>query len=124
MLSVLCLATAIFFEARGEPYDGQLAVGQVIRNRVESTKFPDSVCQVIEQHKQFSFTHDGKSDNMFDYDEPEAWIASLSAATEVLSGNVDLVPTSTHYHTPAVSPKWSKVLLKDGQIGNHIFYSE
>lgn len=128
MLPLMCLATAIFFEARGESYDGKLAVGQVILNRTESEEYPDSICAVIDQKSQFSYTEDGKSDNPLDYLENEkdieSFIDSISAATEVLSGTNDIEISSTHYHAVSVSPGWSQKLKMDGRIGNHIFYTD
>ena len=59
MLAAHCLAIAMYYEARNQPIDGQLAVAQVIMNRVESPRYPDTVCEVVWQPKQFSFTHDG-----------------------------------------------------------------
>lgn len=125
MVSLLCLATAIFLEARGEPYDGKLAVGQVIVNRTENEKFPDTVCEVVYQEDQFAPT---PGVNPLDYVENEkdlqSYLDSVHAATEVLSGTVDLVPTSTHFHATYASPWWSQKLQRDGRIGNHIFYTE
>lgn len=128
MVSLLCLATTIFLEARGESYDGKLAVGQVIMNRTENEKFPDTVCEVVYENNQFAPSQPGISDNPLDYIENEkdlnSFLDSVQAAVEVLSGTVDLVPTSTHFHAISASPWWSQKLERDGRIGNHIFYTE
>ena len=65
-----CLAQNIYFEARGERQAGQLAVGLVTMNRVNSKRFPNTVCKVVWQKRQFSWTHDGKSDRPTDM---KAW---------------------------------------------------
>ena len=63
MIAATCLAALIFFEARGESLEGQIAVGEVAINRVESPRWPNDICAVVMQKKQFSYTHDGLSDN-------------------------------------------------------------
>ena len=67
MTPLMCLAAAVFFESRSEPLEGQRAVAEVVMTRVESPRWPDEICAVVFQHKQFSFTHDGKSDNYRKY---------------------------------------------------------
>ena len=59
MTPMMCLAAAIFFEARDQPLDGMMGVADVVMNRVESDRWPDDVCSVVYQSRQFSFTHDG-----------------------------------------------------------------
>lgn len=121
-----CLIAAIFFEARGEPIDGQYAVAEVIKNRVESSHYPDDYCSVVYQRKQFSFTHDGKSDNPLKYLkndlEKKAYKIAKNVAKHVDRGDVMGV-TSTHYHRKDIKPYWAKHLEKDGTIGNHTFYT-
>lgn len=127
MLGLECLAVAIFFEARAEPSEGQFAVADVILNRVESDRWPDTICDVVFQPKQFSFTHDGKSDRMEKYAEKNVfeWRAMKEArrVAEIAfnSGYTDI--TSTHYHALSVRPSWAKHYRKDKRIGNHIFYT-
>ena len=67
MTGLACLVTAIFFEARDQPLMGQYAVAEVVMNRVASVKYPDDICSVVFQRKQFSFTHDGLSDKISRY---------------------------------------------------------
>jgi len=121
-----CLIAAIFFEARGEPIEGQYAVAEVIKNRVESPYYPDDYCSVVYQRKQFSFTHDGKSDNPLKYLkndlEKKAYKTAKNVAKHVDKGDVIGV-TSTHYHRKDIRPYWVKHLEKDGTIGNHTFYT-
>jgi spore germination cell wall hydrolase CwlJ-like protein len=131
-LSIACLATAIYFEARGEPPSGQLAVGKVILNRAESGSYPDSVCGVVFQNShwrnrcQFSFTCDGKPERVT---EKRVWAEVLARATWLVTCTLcDLgapagsIWTSTHYHADYVSPSWSRKLRRTGQVGAHIFY--
>jgi spore germination cell wall hydrolase CwlJ-like protein len=121
------LAVAIFFEARDQPLAGQYAVAEVVMNRVMSDRWPDTICEVVFQPKQFSFTHDGKSDRMETYakDNPIEWRAMKQAravAEQVFSeGHVEM--TSTHYHALSVRPSWAKHYKLDGRIGDHVFYT-
>tara|TARA_R110000772_G_scaffold10840_1_gene34326 strand:- start:43 stop:441 length:399 start_codon:yes stop_codon:yes gene_type:complete len=126
MTPLICLATAIFFEARGEPIDAQTLVAEVVVNRVHDDRYPDTVCDVVFEDKQFSFTHDGKSDDMAKYDtffDVEAQETSLSIAQEVLYNQEVTLTSSTHYHTVHVEPDWSTVYTVDGIYGTHIFYT-
>lgn len=122
MLTILCLSAAIFYEARNQPVDGQLAVAEVILNRVQSDRYPDDACEVINQFKQFSYTNDGKSDDFLKEAEQEAVIRAILVASEVLNG-YGLGITSTHYHTTSVSPYWTEFYDYDGKLGDHMFYT-
>ena len=124
MIIELCLATALFFEARNQPIDGQMAVAEVILNRVEDPQWPNTICGVVNQEKQFSFTHDGKSDNPLRYNDTIAWKVAQTVATDAQRGINLLGLTSTHYHTTAIKPSWRLNLTIDGIIGDHIFYSK
>ncbi len=128
MIELICMATAIFFEARGEHYDGKVAVGQVIMNRVNSEEYSQTICEVVEEPYQFSFMNDGKSDNPHDYIKNEidqqAWSDSVVAATEVMYDNPEIEIGSLFYHTDDVDPEWNDNMKIDGKIGSHIFYSE
>ena len=119
MTPLLCLATAIYFEARGEDLMGQRAVAQVVINRTEDSRYPDTVCGVVWEPKQFSFTHDGKTEKMY---EVEARETAMQVAEEALQGN-GLNITSTHYHSTGVKPYWREHFLLDGRVGNHLFYT-
>lgn len=127
MLGLECLAVAVFFEARDQPIEGQYAVAEVVMNRVMDKRWPDTICGVVFQKKQFSFTHDGKSDRMEYYvrDNPLEWKA-MNQAREVAKqvfeeGYVEM--TSTHYHALSVRPSWAKHYKFDGRIGDHVFYT-
>lgn len=122
-----CMAEAIYFEARGEPERGQYAVAQVILNRVRSGKYPNDVCGVVYQNKnwrnrcQFSFACDGRSDRIFDKD---SWKLAETIATDVLEKGVYLpdVGDATHYHATYVRPRWARSMVKEERLGDHIFY--
>jgi hypothetical protein len=121
-----CLATAIYFEARGEPVRGQIAVAQVILNRVRSPMFPQTICGVVYQGQmhpgcQFSFTCDGQSDTPRN---DEQWALAKSIAKKATAGELWLpeVGYSTYYHANYVSPRWVGDMNKIDKIGRHIFY--
>lgn len=121
-----CLAEAIYFEARGESHRGQVAVAEVILNRVDSRYFPDSVCGVVRQgtgelHRcQFSYTCDGHAEVIA---EKKAFLTAGKIAKLMLEGRPRvLTGKATHYHTTQVSPKWSRKLRVTARIGEHIFY--
>ncbi len=122
-----CMTTALYFEARSEPEAGQIAVGQVIMNRVRSPDYPDTICGVIYQgsHRrtgcQFSFTCDGKADKP---NNRSQWERSKRLADDVLEGKVWLksIGDATHYHATYVKPRWRRKMARIRRIGRHIFY--
>jgi spore germination cell wall hydrolase CwlJ-like protein len=121
-----CLAQAIYYEARGEQLQGQIAVAEVILNRVASKSYPNSVCGVVFQNQQvrnacqFSFACDGKSDNP---PSGTSWLQSrLLAQYQIRDPNLDLTDAATHYHADYVSPSWAGRLHKTVKIGRHVFY--
>lgn len=122
-----CLAEGIYFEARGESEEGQVAVAQVVLNRVKNPAYPNSICGVVYQNKhkrnrcQFSFACDGIRDRI---SSPGAWKTAQRLAKEVLDGKqyLKMVDASTHYHATYVNPRWAKSMVKRGQVGLHIFY--
>ncbi|MFC7048130.1 cell wall hydrolase [Emcibacter nanhaiensis] len=123
-----CLAQGIYFEARSEPYEGQVAVAYVIMNRVKDHRFPDSICGVVFQNEhmrnlcQFSFACDGRSDNPY---EMASWEVAIQIAERVLSNTYsDITARSTHYHATYVSPSWASHMRPTLQVGKHIFYRE
>lgn len=110
-----CLATAVFFEARGEPLEGQLAVAQVIVNRTNSGKYPNSLCGVVNQPGQFSFAKRSVNTASNDWQVARA-IAIIAQAQRWLQ----VAPRAMAFHAARVSPGWS--MQRVGRIGNHIFY--
>ena len=129
MIMETCLALAVYFEARSEPIAGQLAVAQVIENRVASRHYPDNACEVVTEGPvyesghpkrnmcQFSFWCDGKPDTINDYD---AWEPALRIAASIK--DIDVSEGATHYHSVDVSPAWRHTMQTTVVIGRHIFY--
>ncbi|HYJ58422.1 MAG TPA: cell wall hydrolase [Methyloceanibacter sp.] len=123
-----CLATAIYFEARGEPVRGQVAVAQVILNRVRSPLFPETICGVVYQGQnqkgcQFSFACDGKTDIPRN---DAQWAQAQDISRQITAGELWLpeVGYSTFYHANYVSPYWAGSMSKIDKIGRHIFYKK
>ena len=121
MTSLMCLAVAVFFEARGETTMGQYAVAEVVMNRVEDPRYPDTVCDVVFEDRQFSFTHDGRPDRL-PRSPSRAARKARTVASDVLDG-YRIGISSTHYHTVSVDPFWNDHFELDGKIGNHLFYT-
>ena len=130
---ITCLALNIYFEARDQPIEGQIAVAQVVLERVKSDKYPNTVCEVVLQGPtyswtinypirdrcQFSWYCDGQSD------EPKdkiAWLNSIDVAEKTLHGLKDVVQGAKYYHSVTVDPWWAKYKTRVKQIGDHIFY--
>lgn len=120
-----CLATNIYFEARGESKLGQKAVAWVTLNRVEDPKYPDTICDVVWDNKQFSWTHDGKSDVPTDKD---AWLEAQLVAMQVLIdqqlNNDDPTEGSIMFHEASIKPYWRKEYEVTSRIDNHVFYKD
>ena len=127
--SLVCTAIAVYFEARGEPSEGQLAVAHVIQNRIEDARYPDNACAVVKQgyywqgHPirdkcQFSFWCDGKSDdpknNQAFYNS--LYISFLSTIREDVTGG------ATHYHAIDIYPEWAFYGEPTKRIDKHLFY--
>ena len=116
-----CLAGAVYFEARGEPLEGQLAVAEVVLNRAASGEYPASICEVVKQPAQFSFVRN----RLFPpIDESSvAWrtaVAVAHIADEKLADK--LASDVLWYHAHYVAPEWGRRLARATQIGDHIFY--
>ena len=138
--AVTCLALNMYWEAKNESMIGQVAVGQVVMNRVEDDRFPNSVCEVVYQgehrpswkdptkehpvrHRcQFSWYCDGRPD------EPDRnsqhWFKALDYARIVMSNRIvlDVTEGATHYHATYVKPSWAKTKTRTTRIDRHIFY--
>ena len=123
-----CLAEALYFEARGEPIKGQLAVGEVILNRVEDTRYPSSICKVVNQGTgrrfacQFTYTCDGKLETVHERKPYE--MALKIAKILMTTHDRKMTKGSTHYHSNYVNPKWSKKFERVAKFGRHIFYRQ
>lgn len=123
-----CLAQAVYFEARSEPLEGQLAVAQVVLNRVRSAFWPNDICSVVFQNEhrrhgcQFSFACDGLSDNPHN---PRAWQRSkLVAAVALQDLWDDVTGAATHYHADYVAPEWRRAMDPTVRYGRHLFYRD
>ena len=116
-----CLSLALYHEARGEPLLGQLMVAKVIVNRMESPRWPSSMCNVITQDRQFSFYRKGKAPSPRD---EVAWAKAQELATQIIN-EPDILPytVADHYHTVDVRPVWRRKLHRVVRIGRHVFYS-
>lgn len=126
---IRCLAQNVYFEARGETSFGQLAVAMVTMNRVYSKKYPNSICGVVWQRRQFSWTHDGKSDSPRD---KKAWQKAKAVATHVYHNyktlrelNLDYTKGALHYYAPRlVDPYWARHKELTLKTGGHVFVVE
>lgn len=125
--SLKCLAEAIYFESRGEPERGQVAVAQVVMNRVFSGYYPADICRAVYQNAnrklacQFTFACDNIRDVVT---EPRLWKQAQRIATDMLEGAIwdDKVGRATHYHAQSVRPNWIREMRKLDRIGEHTFY--
>jgi N-acetylmuramoyl-L-alanine amidase len=116
-----CLAMNIYHEARGESAEGQIAVAMVTLNRVAHTNWPDNICDVVYEHKQFSWTW-----TMVDHTphEQTAWNIANVIARDVMIGNVtDVTNGAVFYHASYVNPSWLDYVDLSKVIGSHLFYT-
>lgn len=121
-----CMAEAVYYEARSESRQGQLAVAEVIANRVEDHRYPNSVCEVVYQGAtrttgcQFTFTCDGA---LAIRPRGEKWDAAKAVAAQIMMDvHEPRTGRATHYHANYVNPVWNSGLVQTEQIGVHIFY--
>ena len=123
-----CLTEALYFEARGESLEGQIAVAEVVLNRRDSGRYPDTVCGVVRQGTgekwmcQFSYYCDGLSDEVSDQ---RSWDRMGRIARVMLDGAPrELTEGAQFYHTKAVDPYWADEFYQTAEIGAHLFYVE
>ena len=123
-----CLATAVYFEARGESVKGQFAVAEVILNRVGDDDFPKTVCDVVNQGSsrlnacQFSYACDGRPETIR---EREAFVQAGKIAKLMLDGAPrTLTQGATYFHSRHVRPTWARRFSRTATIGAHLFYRE
>ena len=133
--ALMCMAVNIYHEAGNQSMIGQMAVGQVVLNRVADDRFPDTVCEVVKEavtYKnsnkpvrwkcQFTWFCDGKKDEP--NFESKTWSAALENASILLTKTIvlDITEGATHYHATYVRPAWAKTKTKTTRIDRHIFY--
>jgi spore germination cell wall hydrolase CwlJ-like protein len=124
-----CLALNVYWEARSDGRDGQLAIAHVTMNRVRAPGFPDDVCSVVREggyarrHRcQFSWWCDGRSDRPSDR---KAWSAARALARDVLAGRTkDPTRGAMYFHRRDVSPAWASSMVRRCTVGAHLFYAE
>lgn len=127
-----CLAKNIYYEARGEPEHGMIAVGLVTINRSQDSQFSKTICGVVTQS---IVTHTGEKICQFSWvceltlaAKPvgQSWDHSLSIARMLLNGghihHEDLVEGAKYFHASNARPSWRKNKIKVAEIGNHVFY--
>lgn len=125
---LVCLADNAYHEARGEGFDGMVAVSQVVINRTKSRLFPREICKVVYQPSQFSWTNgkNGKNGKEKRKREGDAWEEAYRAAKKALSGyRIPKIGDALFYHAVSVSPDWSVAMLNEGHhhvvLGGHVY---
>jgi len=123
-----CLALNVYYEARGSNLADKAAVADVVLNRVNDSRYPNTICDVVhdgykkgKKNCQFSWYCDGKSDNPQDQDR---WAEAQMIAWGIIKFDKyrGITEGATHYHATYVSPRWAKTLQLVGRIGAHRFY--
>lgn len=114
--ALICLALNIYFEARGEPIDGQLLVAETTINRAADRD--QTICEAVWDDDQYSWTSDGLSDTPRDQ---KAYATSMLIAAQAMRGD-HLHSGVDHYHEATIHPHWAEHLQRLGRYGNHIFY--
>lgn len=124
---VTCLACNMYHEARGETHEGRVAVAMVTRNRVDSDRFPDTFCNVVWQRRQFSWSHDGKSDRVRNAKVwEETYLTAYIVVNSYRGGRMyfnDITHGSLWYHADWTNPNWSLTVQPVAIIGRHRFYT-
>jgi spore germination cell wall hydrolase CwlJ-like protein len=123
-IECVVLAEAIYYESRGEPIEGQIAVAHVIMNRVNSPYWPDNILEVVYNNCHFSYTCDGSLERgISDFHSFEE---AKILASDVISGSLDDPSNGAdHYFNPAKAkfvPNWSHTYSRVATIGNHVFH--
>lgn len=120
MMEALCLALNLYFEARGEGPEGMLAVADVTVARTHDPRWPDSLCGVVFEPGQFSWTADPPP-----ITDPASLALAWSLSLDVIEGRAPLLDLgATYYHEASAEPEWAPSFERLGQIGNHVFYRD
>ena len=131
--ALICLSANVYHEAKNQSIDGQIAVAEVVMNRVADPRYPNTVCEVVKQGRQhpsgammrnkcqFSWYCDGKHDRPQNED---LWIDAQMLAYQMVHEDKyrGITEGATHYHATYVKPHWASTLQLVGRIGAHIFY--
>jgi spore germination cell wall hydrolase CwlJ-like protein len=118
-----CIAIAVYHEARGEPFDGQLAVAEVIMNRAASGRYPGSWCEVVKQPWQFSFVNPRSGKMPAVNRSSTSWAYAQAITRIAVSQAADALPSDVlWYHADYVAPSWGRRLAMVEKIGAHLFY--
>ena len=127
LYEIMCIAVAIYFEARGEPLAGRFAVAEVVINRMRDPRYPSDACSVVYDGGEtlhecaFSFYCDGKSDQP-DLNSVD-WDSAQRVAQAVYEGrSAPVVGEATHYHSVNVQPWWATTGHVVAKISDHVFY--
>lgn len=124
-----CLAQNVWYEARGSSVEDKLAVAHVTMNRVRADRWADTICGVVWAPRQFSWTHDGRSDRVHlgNPIDQGAWeetvIVALAVAYGTHAPEDDPTAGATHYHATYVKPAWADRLEFTVQVDDHLFYA-
>jgi len=117
-VALICLALTVYHEGRGEPLRGQYAIAHVVMNRVKDGRWGASVCSVVAQKKQFSYTKNHSFPKNVD-----ALQEAVRVSQHVINGRPDSTQGSTHYFNPSLAvPSWAGELQYVMRIGSHDFY--
>jgi spore germination cell wall hydrolase CwlJ-like protein len=117
-----CLAMNIYHEGRGESARGRAAIASVTLNRVKSRQYPDTICKVVWQPKQFSWTKVNARHHIIR--DAAAWQQALVVARLFIKGaQIAEVGDATHYHSVRVQPSWSDSSQMIARVGDHFFYA-
>jgi spore germination cell wall hydrolase CwlJ-like protein len=122
-----CLSEVMYYEARGEGQDGQMAVAEVVFHRLRHGHYGHSICAVVYEGAgspgcQFSFACNGE---LTLRKSARAWRSAETLAARILTGEVamrDITGNATHFHAISVAPEWADEMERTVQIGNHVFY--
>lgn len=113
-----CLASNVYFEARGSTFMDQVAVAHVTLNRTRERWWPDTICEVVHEPYQFSWT----LNDQLNVTDTRSWERAVMIAEQVIVGDLpDPTGVATHYHTTEVSPFWSKSGVNKQVIGAHVY---
>jgi len=120
----VCMAKNIYFEARNESIHGQIAIALVTLQRVQDPRYPNTVCGVVYDNKQFSWYWDGLSDRIRNFDSYDSISLLASHMLDTDTSMYDFTYGSTHYHADYVDPYWNDYMILKAKVDTHLFYFE